>query len=494
MRTINKTLFLKGMNCAKYLYLEYNHPKKKESIKDNLAISNGKLVGLFGQELYKGGLDLTEGGVVYGDNLVSKTTTFVINDGIYYEAAFKSNCGRYMCQSDVLCLSQKNNRVVEFKSSTRLKLPMHIYDIGWQWKVISESGFDKRLKFFMAHLNSSYIREGGIDIEKLFIHEDVTKKAEQVQFIIDKHLKEFEKILSKSNTPNIKVGKQCTSPNKCEFYNHCWKNVPKTSLINMTGIRKHKLAALERAGIEDVQEIPLDIELSEKHRIQIEVAITQKVRINTGAISRFINDIETTSPLTFMDFETMMPPVPLYDGCYPYMHLLFQYCIIQRKNLSCEYETKEFIAKPNRDPRRDFIENLLSDLNVQGTILVYNESFEKTRLRELGEQFPEYAEAITNVIDRIKDLSIPFKEKYYYHPDFNGRYSIKVVLPVLIPDLNYNQLAIQNGAMAMEQYALLNNSTPEINNYIIKSLREYCYMDVLAMVKIYEALQKLVKK
>jgi len=162
------------------------------------------------------------------------------------------------------------------------------------------------------------------------------------------------------------------------------------------------------------------------------------------------------------------------------------------KDKNSEPQHFEFLAEAIGDPRKSLIERLLKHINEHGDILVYHQSFEVSRLREFGKLFPDLSAKIDLIIDRVKDLILPFKQKHYYHPRMKGRFSIKVVLPALVPGLSYDELDISEGRMAMNAFARL--SDEKDTNVIEKtrqSLLAYCKMDTLAMVKIWQVLERV---
>ena len=85
---------------------------------------------------------------------------------------------------------------------------------------------------------------------------------------------------------------------------------------------------------------------------------------------------------------------------------------------------------------------------------------------------------------------IPFKEKWYYVPDMQGSYSIKKVLPALVPDLTYENLSINKGDLASLEFLNLKKKSFEEQNKIRKGLLEYCKMDTFAMFEILKVLRK----
>ena len=117
--------------------------------------------------------------------------------------------------------------------------------------------------------------------------------------------------------------------------------------------------------------------------------------------------------------------------------------------------------------------------------MVYNQGFEKGRLQELANDFPHLAEPIQAILERIFDL-LPIAREYYYHPDMRGSWSIKAVLPTIAPELDYADLPVSHGMMAMETFAILMQAEidAELKKLLRQALYEYCERDTLAMVKI----------
>jgi hypothetical protein len=179
----------------------------------------------------------------------------------------------------------------------------------------------------------------------------------------------------------------------------------------------------------------------------------------------------------------------LFNNSKPYQQIPFQYSVFLKKNKNSEAEHFEFLAEPGEDPRKKFIERLLKVTNEDGDVLVYNKTFEITRLNELSRDFPEYADEIENLVSRIKDLMVPFQKKFYYAPEMKGSYSIKAVLPALVPELSYDELEINEGGLASIAYESLQTQTDlMIIAEIKQQLLEYCKLDTLGMVKILERL------
>lgn len=191
-------------------------------------------------------------------------------------------------------------------------------------------------------------------------------------------------------------------------------------------------------------------------------------------------------PLYFMDFETFSTAIPIFDKSRPYQQLVFQYSLHTINESDGQLMHKEFLAENNgQDPRIDFIKKLILDCGDKGDILVYNVGFEKGKLADLALAFPQYSNAINKIIERLKDLMVPFQQHWFYTPEMQGSYSIKKVLPALVPQLSYNDLNIKEGGTASATFAaiLMGEFKGDINK-TRQDLLEYCKLDTLAMVEI----------
>lgn len=497
--TISKYPFIKGTQCLKSIYLHYHSPELKTQFtqEELMKLDKGKEVGILARNIFRGGIDVSQNETIFGKELIHKTAIALESGGrIFYEPGFESADGKFFCRVDLMVRSETNDKFIEVKSSTSIKTPEHIYDIGFQWKVLMENGFNKKTEMYIAYLNRDYVKDGTLDVEKLFVMENVTRRAKDVQPLIERYLNQYDKVLEKKYAPSVDIGERCFKPYPCEFKDYCWKKMPEISVFNIGNIRKAKAAKMYSSGIIEPIQIPRNAKLNESQWIEVDSAITNKPSVNSREIEKFLQTLEVDGPMLFVDFETMMPAIPIYNGTRPYQQICFQYCVLYRKNSKSEYVRREFLAESGEDPRRAFIENLLNDTREKGNIIVYNEKFEITRLKELAELFPEHNDEIIERISRIKDLMAPFAKRHYYHPLFKGKHSIKVVLPVICPEMrnSYSSLTIHNGSIAMNKYETLER-LPFTEQLATRSaLKEYCFTDVLAMVKIADALKQIVNR
>jgi len=294
----------------------------------------------------------------------------------------------------------------------------------------------------------------------------------------------------KGKKPDIDIGGHCSDPYDCDFCGHCRQHIPpKDSIFNLRGNGPNKFD-LYRQGIIHLKDVPKDI-LPRNQRIQLEGALEKKNITNKDAIKDFLDTL--WYPLYFLDFETTyMVPIPMFDGTKPYQKVPFQYSLYYLENENAELKHYEYLAPANADPRKQLIEKLLGEIPENACVLAYNKSFEIGVLNDLKKWFPEYTRQIDNIINNMRDLMIPFQKKDVYRWEMEGSYSLKYVLPVLVPELTYEGMEVSEGAMASNAWL----STWELDDpaeieKIRNALLEYCKLDTLAMVEILKKLREM---
>ena len=482
---LSKSSFLKGIQCEKQLYLYKHHYDWQDPISEaqQAIFDRGTNVGILAQQLFLGGAKGTED-VRQSDMAVLRTSELISkNIRVIYEAAFLFD--DVLVISDIIVKSGDKWKIYEVKSSTKVTEP-HIYDAAIQYYVLKNSGLDIS-DFSIVYLNNQYVRMGKLDIHELFTIESVLGPAKMQWDFVTEKVAALKKVVRKRSIPDIKIGPQCHNPYDCSFLGTCWKDVPEYSIFDIAGMRTDKKFDLFKGGKLKLEDIPDDYKLTTNQRMQIESEINGNTTIDKKGIKEFLDSL--SYPLYFIDFETFMPAVPLYDQSRPYQQIPFQYSMHFQKSRGSELQHVEFLADGKSDPRIPFIENLLRDTEREGNIIVYNQSFEMSRLKEIAEDFPKYKKGINELLKRIKDLMLPFQKKYYYNPAMKGSYSIKNVLPALVPEMSYDEMAISEGGAAMNAFeSLINETDPEVIKKTRKDLLEYCKMDTLAMVKLVDKL------
>ena len=484
---LSKSSFIKGLQCEKHLYLyKYHYNEMDELSETQKAIfKRGTNVGELAHKLFPGGTLAAEGNPPAYEKALNKTQE-LINSGtkIIYEAAFLFN--EVLSIADIVVIEKGGAKIYEVKSSTSVS-ETYLNDAALQYYVISSLGI--RIKdFSIIYINNQYVRKGDLNLQNLFITESVLKFILPLQKSVKENVNRFKKVLLKKQMPNIDIGEHCYNPYTCAFFDYCRKQIPENSIFEFSGMHLSKKYDLYRDGIINLNDVPDDFPLNKNNRLQLDVYKSNKPVINKKAIKEFLSDLNY--PLYFMDFETFQPAVPLFNNSKPYQQIPFQFSLFVKKDRSSKEKHFEFLADPGEDPRKYFIERLLKVIGDNGDILVYNKTFEITRLNEIARDFPEYLNDIEKLVLRIKDLMLPFQKKYFYAPGMKGSYSIKVVLPALVPELSYDELEINDGGLASIAYENLQTETDLMKIADVKEqLLEYCKLDTFGMVKILEKLE-----
>jgi hypothetical protein len=307
---------------------------------------------------------------------------------------------------------------------------------------------------------------------------------------ISNQITRFKNVIADKKAPIIDIGSHCNSPYSCDFKGQCWKHIPDYSIFNISRLSSNKKFDLYKRGIINFDELDIS-SLNGNQQIQVISELENKIIIDNSNIKDFVNNLEY--PIYHLDFETMTSAVPIYDRSRPYQQLVFQYSLhIEKEN--GELLHKEYLAEanPNKDPRKAFVIQLIRDCGTFGDVLVYNIGFERGKLNDLIKLYPVFSEEINSIINRLKDLMTPFQKKWYYTPEMKGSYSIKYVLPALVPELSYQDLEIKEGGAASNTFTqMVTGDFQGDVKQTRENLLEYCKMDTFAMVKILEKLRQV---
>lgn len=483
---LSKSLYIRGLQCHKSLFLQKYKPKLKDDISDSqeAIFQGGRDVGVLAWQLFPGGTEIPYEGLSHQDQL--NRTQSKIKDGqkTIYEATFSHK--DVFVKIDIMHKGKTGWEIYEVKAGTKLD-SVYVDDASLQYYVLAGAGI-KVSKVFITYINNEYVRKGALDVRKLFISEDITKQVKEKQPFVIEQLKK-QRRMRNGKIPKIDIGPHCSDPYECDFTGHCWKHIPDDSVFDLSG-RGIDPFDLYKQGRIKQKDIPLEL-LNAKQRQQVVATIKKQNTIDKKKVREFFKTL--SYPLYFLDFETFMSAIPLYDGVKPYQNVPFQYSLHFQKKKGGKLSHTEFLAAPGIDPRITLLEKLLADIPEDVCILTYNMAFEKKVLKELAAQFPGHKKTIGKWIDNVRDLMIPFRQRDVYFWTFKGSYSIKKVLPALVPKLSYEGLEIADGGAAMDAYQqmCMAKDNHEKLTQIRKNLLAYCQLDTLAMVRILAALEKL---
>ena len=486
--SLSKTTYCNGVQCEKLLWLMKNKPDVMDILDNSSVIDNGNLVhetarDLFGEhKLIKYDKTLI--------NMINETEKALNNDGIICEASFNYN--NNFCSVDILKKNGNNIEIYEVKGATKLK-DVFITDLSYQVYILSNLGYNVT-KASVVYVNGDYVRGDNLELDKLFTVDDVTDLVLSKQNEVEDNINKINEFLENGKENDIDLDNHCFKPYKCPFFTYCSKDLPRNNVFELKGINNKDKVKLYKDGIFSYEDL-LKSRINKKAKQQILHELNDlEDEIDLDKIEEFLDTL--SYPLYFLDFETFQSPIPLFKGTKPYEQVPFQYSLHYLEE--DELYHKEYLAEAGIDPRRELAERLVRDIPKGVCTLAYNMSFEKTVIKNLANTYPDLASHLMNIHDNIKDLMIPFKNRYYYNRDMDGSYSIKYVLPALFPDdesLNYHNLElIHNGSEAMSSYADLIKKSKEEQRYIRERLLRYCELDTFAMVKIYQLLISKIKR
>ena len=486
---LSKSTFIKGVVCPKALWLNKNRrdliPPTPATMQ--FVFDQGKKIGMLARQLYPDGADATPKTFFdYGPSIELTKQLIAGGQPMIYEAAFLND--GVLCAVDILVKKEDGWHGYEVKSSTKPH-DIQIQDCALQYAVMKAAGLELK-DISIIHLNSDYERIGELEIEKLFKTESVYYLVIALQDEIAEKVNELKRVVTDKNCPDTKIGYQCTHPYTCEFKEHCWKDVPKESILDFTGVRLKERFELFHSGTIRIADLKNWETLKEPNRFVVECHRNAGIYINDEKLRSFMRSF--TYPLYFMDFETIGFALPPFDLTSPYDQIPFQYSIHILESENAEPVHYSYLASPDIDFREDFTKALLRDLGERGTVFAYNKGFEKSKLAMLALYFPQYEEQINSVVERLVDLADPFSKRWYYDNKFSCSYSIKTVLPVLAPKLSYKDLPVNNGEVASQLFMQMMMQPEADWSKQRDDLLAYCGMDTWAMVEIFRFLNTIV--
>ncbi len=476
--SLSKSLFIRGLQCRKSLYLHKRRPDLKDELSEDqqARFDSGHEVGRLAQELFPGGKEIPYEGLSYQGQLAMTQEEIQRGAGTVYEAAFSYD-GVFV-KVDILQKGEGGWEIHEVKSSTAVK-EVHVADVAVQYHVVTGSGLPV-CKASLVYINNQYVRRGEIDVRTLFAREELTEIVRQRQTAVAGEIARQKEML-RGGEPAIEIGSWCDNPYPCDFRGHCWGHIPADSVFDLRG-RGVDRFWLYRKGFLSMYDVPEEL-LKEEQRAQVRANRMRQETIDRAGVRSFLESIRY--PLYYLDFETVVSAVPPYDGIRPYQQIPFQYSLHWQEYPDGELRHTGYLGLPGEDPRRGLMAKLAVEIPAEASVLVYNKSFEIAILEQLAGWYPEYASAVRRITGSIIDLMEPFRNRSVYSWQMNGSYSLKSVLPALLPGMSYEGLAIRDGGMAMNAYQAMNRSAdPAEIGRIRQALLEYCGLDTLAMVRV----------
>jgi len=497
---ISKTTFLDYLFCAKNIWLKLHKPELLEKFAlsefEKHLLEQGNEVDVYARNLFPEGVEI----ISKGEEAVLETSRFLsMKAPAIFQATFVKD--GFLAKNDILAYDKKNDKwdLYEVKGTNSLKENVaerdHIDDLTFQASVLKREGVNVG-KYFLVHLNKDYVKRGKLNVEKLFLKEDVTDKVLNKLGEIEEKMEVVRNYLMSKQEP--KGSCECLYKGRskhCTTFSYSNPQVPDYSVHDLAriGSSKRKLQTFIENEIFHLHDVPEDMELSDIQWNQIRANKHSKISINHEEISRALKDLKF--PLYFFDYETFAPAIPVFNGFKPYQRIPFQFSLHVLEKPETKLKHFEYLHEKLSDPSERVAELLEKYIEPQGTVIVWNKSFEAGVNKEIGDREPKYKKIMERINNQTYDLMDIFRDQHYVHHEFRGSVSIKKVLPALISEqkLSYKTLQIKEGGQASNAWWQM--VSPEMISkqkaQIAKDLKIYCGVDTKAMYEIWKHLYEL---
>ena len=486
---LTKSRYIAGLQCPRRLWLVVHEPAPYEDPAPGSPVDIGQEIGTKAHLLFPGGVPITEEPWQHTEAVVR--TAALMDDArvpAIFEAAFEHDGTRIRVDvMERLAFGAWGLR--EVKSSSGLK-DHYLDDIALQAFVLRGAGITVS-SIELLHVNTAYVR-GADDIcwTDFFARLDVGDAVAQRLVDLPAHLPGMRDCLAMTELPDVEPGSQCGTPYACEFHDRCTANKPDDWISYLPYLTPARANALKMLGVEAISAIPADFPLTWKQAIIRDATASGQPYVSPD-LGRLLGGYG--SPACYLDFEAMMPPIPLYEGTRPYQTIPFQWSLHAATEDGILHH-REFLADGDSDPRRRFAETMIEALDAfEGPVIVYS-AYEKTRLNELARKFPDLAASLNAIVLRLADL-LPIVRGAVYLPEFWFSNSIKSVAPALSPGFGYDDLTgVADGLAASAAFLqLASGNLPgrEEVEQLRVALLAYCHRDTMAMVEVHRALVRL---
>ncbi len=480
---LTKTDFMNYLECPMHLWLSKHRPEllPKDDAEKQRILAAGREVDELAKTLFPRGVEIksynqagwedTQQAILGGANILIQPTAVE---------------GDLAARADILVAGNEPDvfDINEVKMATKVKKE-YLYDLGFQKICFENAGIAiGRLK--LVHINGEYVRHGKINPQELFKIEDITEEVKELLPQIKDEIERALKVIDMQEAPSVGLINACSNPKYCEFLEYYGKmsediyavaeKIQLTQLAQMLEreIIDHKKvspALLEKVGFEPMGEF---------------------TQINTEGIKHELGKLQY--PLYFFDYETFSSAIPPFDGTKPYQQIPFQYSLHIQDAPGAEFKHTDFLADVYENPMYDLLEKLAKDVGPKGSVVVWFAPFETGRNKEMAIEHPEFADLLNSINDRMFDLMLifKFKNQLYIKSEFKKLASLKIILPVLCPELSYKDLTIQEGGTASASWPIMTSpaTPPADREKLRQDMIEYCKRDTYAMVALLERVRK----
>jgi hypothetical protein len=487
---LSKSRLLSFLQCHKRLWLEVHRPELEQiTAARQRLFETGHRVGELARTLYSQGREVQ---VAYAHDLSSAPLNSQLQlfpapasagetasaGRVFFEATFEHE--GVLVRADVLDQSIAGTRLVEVKASAQMK-EEYVPDVAIQAWVLEGAGVHVD-EMALAHINADFVYRGGGQYTGLLTEEAIGDPARRIITRVPEWSREATSILA-GPEPEIPIGQRCRTPFECPFIHYCWPRTdyPLTALPKLGA----KLDEYVARGYRDLRDVP-ESEVSGEARVRV----WRATLANRAEVAPELREALRAIPYPrfYLDFETISDAIPVWSGTRPFQAIPFQWSVHAEPSPGM-LEHFEHLDLSGELPVSALTERLLAALGREGPIVTYSD-YERQVLRTLAQLVPMLADRLHALEPRLFDL-LPLLRSYYYHPAMRGSWSIKAVLPTVVPEMRYEHLGeVREGDAAQRAYqeAIHPATTPLRRHDIEQALRRYCRFDTEAMVRLVRAL------
>ncbi len=484
-KNLSKSKYLSGLQCEKRLWLEVNDPEKAPEITESQQrlFDQGKEVGIHAQRYFGEGYLIDKDRLRIYECIEETRKAIATDESIIFEATFVYD--NTVVMADIIKRNEDDSwDIIEVKSATRVK-DEYIPDLAVQRYVLEGSGL-RINKTHIMYINKECVYP---DLSNLFVIGDVSDRVENIIHEVSGNIRAFNNVILLENEPEVVIGPHCDSPYTCPFKEYCWQDIGNKSVFGIPKLEHERKLELRERGILLLKQLPQDYPLTPNQQKYIDWMLNGQIEIDHKGIRKRLSGLEY--PIHFLDFETDSSPIPRLNGTRPFEQIPFQFsCHILYENGDLEHV--EYLHTDLTDPRVPLVESLVNCIKERGSVVVYYAPFERGVLTGIAAAFPRYTGYLNSVIERLYD-QLEIIKRHYRHPDFGNSNSLKSVLPVLIPELGYEELDVREGNQAQAVWnIMIRTEDAREKERMIEALRAYCKTDTLAMVEIHRLLRSIV--
>ena len=477
---INKDTFLAARDCAYGAWHSHRAdgataPTPGES----LRMWQGQEIHRLARQRYPDGVPVT---CVEQSAAAAETEAPLAAGGpaVVFEALITA--APLVARPDILIRDGDGWRLVEVKSSLNLKAGL-IDDMAYTLMVLNRAGITVTDSSLLL-LSRDYRKNA--PAEHLFVSHPATEESKAAAGQLEAERAAIVATLLAAGPP---PAVPCSACRQCGLeIDECPVRQLEHPVYELPGLREKKIAGLVGSGVHEIKDVPDDFSLSADQEL-VRRAVVENRPWTSPSLGAALARVQW--PAYYLDFETVSTALPLYDGVEPWTQVPTQFSVHVCDRPGHVVDHQEFLGDPLQDPRRALACELIRVLGTGGSVIVYS-GFEGRILGWLQEGFTELSSQLAAIQGRLVDLCEIVK-KAYRHPDFCGSLSIKRTLPVMVPDMSYDNLNIAEGDTASAVYALMALGRIGADQLPQRraDLLEYCKQDTLAMVRIHQVLDGL---